>query len=721
MTTTTSSAPEIPASLRLLEEFEPHTYEQWKQAAEDLLKGASFEKKLVTQTYEGFDIQPIYLKQDIENLPHLGGMPGMGQRVRGANTSGYINRPWSISQEAVNSLPEQANLKALQGLQRGESELNLPLDSAARQGLDPDQSTSGHVGLKGISIAHKSDFDTLYQGIHPDWISNFLTLGASGLAASSLLVAFYKDQNLPLETLQGCLGSDPLGELVEKGISVTSLKHQFDEMAAITQYCSENLPKFQTVLVQGHPYHNGGAGIVQELGFTMATGVAYLREMMQRGLTIDQAAPRFRFAFSIGSNTFMEIAKLRAARLLWAQIVEHFGGSDSSRSMHIHARTSLWNKTVYDPYVNILRTTTEAFSAVIGGCNSMHVGGFDEVARVSDDTALRIARNLQIVLMEECELTHVTDPGGGSYTIEWLTDQFANRGWEMFQSIEREGGMIQALKNGSPQKLVGDSADDRRANIERRKDVFVGTNMFPNPTEKPLPENEPDYQQIFEKRSQDINKVRSQRDQNAVKQALQQLKSDWATGSTAAMAAAVQAAQAGATLNEISSAVRPASTEVDSIKAIPFKRGAALIESLRQQVETARAKGANVKLLQANIGPSRGYRLRADWTSSFFQVGGLEVLNTMDFDSTQAALQCAQQVQPPIVVITSDDATYETAVPELAAQLRQSQPEAIILVAGAPGEQEQAWRSAGVDDFVSARSNNYQMLNSLLTKIGVIS
>ena len=352
-----------------LDEFSVPSYAEWRAEAEATLKGASFEKKLITKTFEGLDIQPIYRKEDLENVPHLGSLPGETPYVRGTKTSAK----WEINEAGPCT-----------------------------------------------------------QGI------------------------------------------DPLARLV-RGMLDKPLDTAFDELA-----------KAERVGISTRPYHNAGGNAVQELAFAIATGLEYLRQAEKRGVSVDQLAPKCVFGFAMGSDFFMGIAKLRAARLLWSRVVAASGGNADSQKMRIYASTSLWNKTKLDPYVNMLRNTTEAFSAVVGGADNLYVAPFDEVVRPSDEFSTRIARNTQTILAEECHFDHVVDPAGGSYYVETLTAQIANAAWAIFQQIEKAGGMVKALEAGIPQQQVKAVAAKKAEAVAQRRVSLIGVNVYANATEKPL-------------------------------------------------------------------------------------------------------------------------------------------------------------------------------------------------------------------------------------------
>ena len=501
-----------------------------------------------------------------------------------------------------------------------------------------------------------------------------------------------------------------------------SLARAYQEMASLTLYAVAHAPRLQTIAVTTHAWHDAGATAVQELGFALATGVEYLRALATRGIAIDDAAPRVRFALSAGSNVFMEIAKLRAARVVWAQAVRALGGSDAASALHLHVRTATFNKTVYDAHTNILRGTTEAFAAIIGGCDSLHVGPFDEVARPPDEFGRRLARNTQIILAEECDLARVIDPAGGSYYIEWLTNEVAQRAWSLFQEMEKAGGMARALAAGVPQKLVAETAQIRADAVARRRTVIVGMNQYPSNREGAPDRKLPDYAAIQQKRAKQVAAFRTACAPEADAEVLDRLATLLNSQPADALEAAIAAALQGATLGEIARTLRADDGPATRVPPVRVHRASQPFEKLRDA--SARWKTLHGKpplLFQANIGPSRLYRLRADWTTGFFEVGGFKVAADRDYKDANEAVAAALASGARVVVITAMDETYATVVEPLARALKGQDPGLIVLVAGLPKENEAAWRAAGVDEFVNVASNCLELLTRLLAKIGVLS
>lgn len=702
----------------LFSEFPPTSYEEWRKAAEKILKGAPFEKRLVTKTYEGITLQPMYRQEDVADLPHTNSLPGFPPYVRFVEASGYVDKTWEVAQELPYGTPEEFNEIARFCLKNGQTALNLVLDQATLTGVDADKATSGEVGVHGTSISTVKDLATALDGIDLEQTPLLIQAGSVAFPLAALLIAALKQQGTAPEKLNGCIGMDPLGALAHTGTLPRSLAGTYDTMAPLTAWAKSHAPGLKTILVQGQPYHDSGASAVQELAFAIATGVEYLREMQARGLSVDDVAPRMLFTFSLGSNFFMEVAKLRAARLLWANVIKAFGGSAEAQKLFMHVRTSAWNKSVYDPYVNMLRTTTEAFAGVVGGCNSMHVSSFDETRRVPDDFSRRIARNTHIILEQESKLSKLIDPAGGSWYVEKLTDEVARESWKLFQSVERQGGMFKALQAGMPQDQVEQIAQQRAKNIATRKDVFVGTNMYANLKEKPLAGQVADTGAIQQGRAGTVTQYRSTADQSQRQAALEKLSSD--SGLT--LDAAISAAQAGATLGELTQALRTGSSPAPTIKAMRIHRGPEIFEKLRAASEEyAKKTGSAPQVFLANIGPIPQHKPRADFSTGFFEVGGFNVLTNTGFSTAEEAAQAALASGAPVVVICSTDDTYPDVVPPLTKQIKSSKPDTTVILAGYPADQVEAHKQAGVDEFIHLRANCHDILLNLQKKIGVVS
>ena len=695
------------AAIPTFDEFPPVSYADWRKAAEKALKGASFEKRLITKTYENIDLQPIYRQENLDGLPHLDGLPGFAPYGRSTTPLGFVAQSWDVAQEIPCGTPAAFNAALRADLERGQTAINLVLDHPTLHAVDADQAAAAEVGKNGLSVSSVADLAQALAGVDLETTPIYVQADTSALSFTALLAALMQQQGQSLAKLRGAIGMDPLGHLACHGHLPRDLAGVYDAMAELTRWAATNAPQVQTITVQGHPYHNGGAATTQELAFALATAVEYLRTMQTHGLSIDDTAPRIRFSLSIGSNFFMEIARLRAARIVWAKIVAAFGGNAESQKMRVHTRTSAWNQTVYDPHVNLLRGTTEAFSAVVGGCDSLHVSPFDELVRTPDEFSRRIARNTHVVLREESNLARTVDPAGGSWYVETLTDAVARQTWTIFQEVEKQGGMVKALEAGWPQAQVATTAAQRAANLAKRKDIFVGTNMYPNPKETRLEAPPVDAAAIkAERATADAGKKQA---------ALAQLAQN---GNR--VEAAIQAALAGATLGEIAQAARTTAQPGPTINAVCAQRGAAPFERLREAADgfVARA-GQRPQVFLATMGPLTQHKGRADFATAFLGVGGFETIYPAGFNSADEAATAALDSGAKAVVICSTDATYPELVPPLVQKLKQANPGLTVLLAGYPTEQIDAFKAAGVDDFIHLNANCQALLSTLQQKMGV--
>lgn len=714
-------APEAEPSLSF-DEFTPPTYQEWREVAEASLKGAPFEKKVITRTYEDIELQPIYWRSDLEGLTQLATLPGEPPYLRGVETAGSVGRPWQVCQELRAPSPQELNEIARYDLARGQTALGLLLDEPTLRCLDDDDAESDEVGERGLSLCCLSDLETALADISLADTPLHALAGATALPLVAQLAALTRRRGGSPQDLRGCAGADPLGELARTGSISIPLEDAYGDMATLASWTRSEAPELRTVLVRGCPYHNAGASATGELAFALATGVDYLRALVDRGLHIDEAAPSFRFTFSLGTNFFMEIAKLRAARPLWSRIVEAFGGGDEARKMSIHGRTSAWTQTALDPYVNMLRNTTEAFAGIVGGLDSLHVRPFDEPIRRPDEFSRRVSRNVQLLLRLETHLTHPIDPAGGSYYVETLTDQVAERAWTQFQEIERRGGMRRALDEGFPQRETAAVATRRADALAFRKDVIVGTNLYPNPAEEPLEPRPIDREALLAARREVSAKAppspAPRKGEPSKETALSKLRE---TKGPDRVEAAINAAAAGATLSELFAARAGSEDATPRVYPLRVTRAAVPYERLRQRMARhAERTGRRISVFPANIGPIPRHKARYDFSRGFFEVGGFEVLRNEGFATAAEAATAAVESGAEVVVICSDDATYPEVVPELTRRIKEARPETTVILAGKPApEHRAAYDEAGLDRFIFIKSNCLDVLESLQKEKGV--
>ena len=701
--------PDVP-----LDEFTPPTDEEWKAACEALLKGAPFEKKMFTKTYEGITFDPMYTRKHTEEILPKSVMPGMGDYLRGVDAAGYIGRPWGIAQACDETLPSENNELLRHENDKGSTIYHIVLDSASRAGIDARQAEK--VGDLGTSVTTVEDMHTMLAGLDLAKFPLYIYAGANAVPLLSLAAAARRAAGEDVGKLHGIIGADPIGALVTNGKLPASLDAHYDSLAAAARWATAHAPRVRTVFVRSDVYSSGGANDVQEVAACLATAAAYLRALCERGLTIDEAAAQIAFAFSMGANFFLQIAKLRAVRPIWAQIVKAFGGSAESQKMHIHARPALFFKTIYDPYVNMLRNTTEIFSGVVGGIDSFESAPFDEPIRKGDEFSRRIARNIQIMLQEEFGLLQPIDPAGGSWAVETLTRQMKEKIWAQFQEIEKQGGIVAALRSGSVQEGIAKVLESRFKSADLRKDRIVGNNMYPNMTETLLDRRPEDTAALKEQRTKDIEAYLSDIDTVHRDEALAAFKADGSVDK------GIEAALAGATIAELMAVVTEG-TGAEQIAAIAPHRWSERFETLRRRTEDYKAaKNDNVKIFLANMGPIPQHKARADFTTGFLQVGAFEVLTNDGFKTVEEAADAARASGADAVVICSTDATYPEIVPALAPKLHEVLPNARVFLAGAaPKDLLETYKEAGIDEYISVRANCYEVLESLQKKKGMIA
>lgn len=702
----------------LFGEFKDATYEEWKGAATVLLKGKPFEKEMLTKTPEGITLQPIYLKDSLDNFPHTDSLPGFPPYVRGTKVEGNMVEPWGICQELYAGQPKEFNQLAINDLYRGQTVLNMVLDKPTGMGLDPDHADAVDVGVKGVSISTLEDLSVALHDLVLEVLPVHINTGVNPVPLTALIGAYCKKNEQDLKQIKGVIGFDPLGELAKHGKLAASLKASYDRMADVLKWVNGKGSEVRTILIEGHPYHNGGADTVQELAYALSVGAEYVREMINRGMDIEAITPKMAFSFSLGSNFFMEISKLRAARMLWSKIIEAFGGSDHAQKMYIHGKTSSWTKTVYDPYVNMLRNASEAFSGAVAGVDSLTVVSFDEPIREADDFSRRISRNVQSILQDECHFTQPVDPVGGSWYIESLTHEIAQRAWEVFQEIEAHGGMSTKLIKGEIQSAVALKYEEKFKNMAKRKHIWVGVNMYANMKEKKLKTHEKDCNALRTGRVKAVQNYRNSKDMFQIGAYISELGDHHYLTGQISIDIAVDAALHGATLGDIAEMCYGFTDEACQVEAIKFERGAERFEVLRDQTNLLQLEGKAPKIFLFNMGPIPQHKARADFSTGFFEVGGFEVISNTGFNDAQSAVAAGLSSGAHVGVICSTDAVYPEFVPEIAQLVKAQRPDMILVVAGRPPkEQEEEYREAGVDHFIYLGADCYSLLSTILKEV----
>lgn len=716
------------------DEFTPPTYEEWVDACNALLKGKPFDKLMYTKTYEGITFSPIYTLRtgpDAQDaiLP-TDDYPGMGDFMRGQKVNGYKEEPWGIAQSCDEALPKENNELLKHEIDRGSTVYNVRLDASTLHGIDVTDAEK--PGETGVSLTTLEDVHNLLDGLDLAKYPFMMYTGESALAPLAMVAAAVKAQGKDVSALHGVIGGSPLTQLLTDGKNKESLEKAYDQMAETIRWARKNAPSVATVFITSDVFSLGGAQAVQEIAYTFGVAVAYVREMLKRGISIHDIAQSFYFGFNVGATFFIEIAKLRAARQVWSNIMKAFGAEEEDRSMKIHAKPAFFTKTIFDVGVNMLRNTTEAFSAVVGGVDTYENAPYDDTVRKGDEFSRRIARNLQIMLQEEFGMLRPIDAAGGSWAIEKLTKEMAEKIWAEFQKIESLGGMTKAIEEGYPQKEIRAVLEKRFKALDLRKDRAVGNNMYPLMGEVLLEARPEDTKAIKQELGDAAKAYRADLDLAFRSQALAELK---AAGEGEVVNKAAAAAAAGATIGEINEVAGSAEGSV-AIEKIDAHRWTERFEALRFDTEEYKEKtGKNVEIFLANMGKIPQHKARADFSTSFLQVGEFNVHLNNGFqddedkpgsrwDKCVEALKAgADDKGTPydVAVICSTDATYPEDVPALAPRLKEVLGDGTLFLAGAaPKDLEETYRKAGVDDFISVKANCYEILRMLQKKKGMI-
>ena len=689
-------------------------YARWRALVESELKGVPFDKKLVTRTFEGVALQPLYTRASLGGVSDLTSKPGEAPFLRGTRPLGYRSSRWEVAQRLAAATPVEFNTAVVPDLMHGQNAVVLTPDRATRLGLDPDEAPAASVGAGGISLADVEDLATALNGVELSAVPLHLDAGGDALPLAALFLETMRRRGAPWGALSGSIVADPIGAWISCGALPAAIDPLFSSLAGWTAWSETSLPKVKTVGVDVTGWSDAGATATQELAFALATATAYLRALGERGVPASVAARRFAFTLAIGPQFFTEIAKFRAFRPLWARVLTAFElAPEAAAEASVSAITGSWNKTLLDPHVNMLRVTTEALSAVLGGCDRLHIAPFDEVSGATTEFSRRIARNVHTLLAEEFNFAEVADAAGGSWYVEKLTDEIARGAWAIFQEIERKGGMVAALRSGYPQELAAKAGTEKRDAVAKRRYGLVGTNLFPNLKETPLARAEVDLAACQSRRAAEIRGRRGRGPANAPAHA------DWATR----FALALSAAREGATVGQLSRFSCGGKPVAPAIPAVSPRRGAEDFETLRAaSTAYAKAHGTRPKVFLAKMGPALQHKARADFSAGFFSAGGFEVLAKQSFNTPEEAAAAAAASKASVAVLCSTDDTYPVLVPAFATAVRKAAPDTTLVLAGLPADPATvaAFKTAGIDEFIHVRANVHDVLAGLLKKLGAL-
>ena len=670
-------------------DFPEKTLAEWRALAEKELGGKSSDA-LAWQTPEGISVKPLYTAADLEKLETVGTLPGFPPYLRGPRATMYANRPWTIRQYAGFSTAEESNRFYRENLKSGQMGLSVAFDLATHRGYDSDHPrVVGDVGKAGVAIDSVEDMKLLFDGIPLDQMSVSMTMNGAVLPVLAGFIVAAEEQGVPQAKLQGTIQNDILKEFMVRNTYIYPPAPSMRIVADIIEHTAKHMPKFNSISISGYHMQEAGATAVQELAFTLADGLEYVRAAMSKGLGIDDFAPRLSFFFCIGMNFFMEIAKLRAARYLWARLIKPFAPNNlASLALRTHCQTSGVSLTEQDPYNNVVRTTIEALAAVLGGTQSLHTNSFDEAMALPTPQSARIARNTQLILAEESGIPHVVDPLGGSYYVESLTHAVAAAAWELIQEVESLGGMTKAVESGMPKLKIEESAARRQARIDRGEEVIVGVNKYRAEGTEKVDILDIDNSKVREQQVARLKQIRTSRDGKRVAAALGALTESARSGTGNLLALAIEATRARATVGEISDALETVFTRhratIRSVSGVygALHEGDESYRRIQREVEAfARSEGRRPRMLVVKLGQD-GHDRGAKVIATAFADIGFDVDVGPLFQTPEEAARQAVENDVHVIGVSSQAAGHKTLVPALVAALRKEGAEDVLVICG---------------------------------------
>ena len=660
----------------------------WRDLARQELKGAD-PSELVWQTPEGIPVKALYTAADLAGIEHLNTLPGFAPFVRGPRATMFANRPWTIRQYAGFSTAEESNAFYKQGLKAGQMGLSVAFDLATHRGYDSDHPrVVGDVGKAGVAIDSVEDMKILFDGIPLDRMSVSMTMNGVVLPVLASYIVAAEEQGVPAAKLSGTIQNDILKEFMVRNTYIYPPSPSMRIVADIIAYTAQHMPKFNSISISGYHMQEAGATCVQKLAFTLADGLEYVRAALSRGLPIDAFAPRLSFFFCIGMNFFMEVAKLRAARLLWAKLIAPFDPKKSeSLALRTHCQTSGVSLTEQDPYNNIIRTTIEAMAAVLGGTQSLHTNSFDEALALPTPFSARIPRNTQLIIAEETGIPKVVDPLGGSYYVERLTHSIASEAMKLIQEVEALGGMTKAVEQGMPKLRIEESAARRQARVDRGEETIVGVNKYRPENPEAIDIRDIDNGAVREAQVARIQRIRAARDEAKCQAALAALAAG-AKGDGNLLALSVDAVRARATVGEISDALEKVFTRhratirsVSGVYGSAYEGDEGFARIRREVAAFATEEGRRPRMLVVKLGQD-GHDRGAKVIATAFADIGFDVDVGPLFQTPEEAARQAIENDVHVIGVSSQAAGHKTLVPALLAALKAQDASDILVVCG---------------------------------------
>jgi len=679
--------------------------ETWRALAEKELRGRPLED-LTWETLEGINVKPLYTAADTQNLPQMDELPGVGPFTRGVKATMYAGRPWTIRQYAGFSTAEASNAFYRKALAAGQQGVSVAFDLATHRGYDSDhERVVGDVGKAGVAIDSVEDMKILFDGIPLDKISVSMTMNGAVIPILASFIVTGEEQGHDKSVLSGTIQNDILKEFMVRNTYIYPPEPSMRIIADIIEYTSNEMPKFNSISISGYHMQEAGANLVQELAFTLADGREYVRAALSTGMDVDKFAGRLSFFFAIGMNFFMEAAKLRAARQLWHRVMSEFAPKNPrSMMLRTHCQTSGVSLQEQDPYNNVIRTAYEAMSAALGGTQSLHTNALDEAIALPTEFSARIARNTQLILQEETGVTNVVDPLAGSYYVESLTSELADKAWALMEEIEEMGGMTKAVGSGMPKLRIEESAARRQAMIDRGEEVVVGVNKYRLAQEDEIDILDIDNAAVREAQVARLERIRATRDAAACEGALAALEEAASSGKGNLLALAVEAARARASVGEISMAMEKAfGRHRAEVKTLAGVYGAAYegdddFAAIQKSVDAfAEAEGRRPRMLVVKMGQD-GHDRGAKVIATAFADIGFDVDVGPLFQTPEEAAQDAIDNDVHVIGVSSQAAGHKTLAPKLVEALKARGAGDILVICGGviPQQDYQFLYDAGV-------------------------
>ncbi len=699
--------------------------EQWLQRAQKELRGNDPDT-LTWHTPEGIDVKILFDENDLQGLSNSIGYPGLPPYVRGPYATMYANRHWTIRQYAGFSTAEESNAFYKKALESGQKGLSVAFDLATHRGYDSDHPrVEGDVGKAGVAIDSVEDMKILFRDIPLDAMSVSMTMNGAVVPIMAMFIVAAEEQGVPLSALSGTIQNDILKEFMVRNTYIYPPEPSMRIAADVIEFISKNMPQFNSISISGYHMHEAGATAVQELAYTIADGLEYVRAALRRGMNVDEFAPRLSFFFGIGMNFFMEIAKLRAARRLWQEHMAQFNPKKAQSSMlRTHCQTSGWSLTAQDPHNNIIRTTIEALAATLGGTQSLHTNSFDEALGLPTDHSARIARNTQLILAEETGITHVADPLGGAFYLEWLTNELVQKANELIEEVDSYGGMTAAIQAGIPKMRIEESATRRQANIDQGKDVIVGVNKYQSSTTTDVDVLMIDNAAVRDIQLARLRNVRATRDNKAVKEALETL-TNAARSQENVMPAAIVCARLRATVGEISNALETVFTRykattmtVDGVYGAAYAQSPEFADVHRRVVAFEQKHGRRPRILVAKLGQD-GHDRGAKVIATAFADVGFDVDLGPLFATPEEVARLAADSDVHIVGVSSQAAGHRTLVQQLIHELQNVEASNVLVVVGGviPPSDVPFLKDLGVSLVFGPGSNILQAASDVLSAL----